>query len=972
MNLGRVPANYGGGKMQSASSPWMMLTNSSKAAIRTAFKFARSEGRSVTSRDMLLGVSKQHGLKSPVFELLRHFSILEQELYDLLGYKPETQSSVAFGDEEINLSSNETLFESSAFEPDVMQIIQSSIQLAAKYNTRDDPPLVRLTDLFGALLFEKSNAQSILYKLLSSTWATYEQISDSYLDFMVNPEVIELSEFLMQKLPPPSRVPQRVISGFGADTRSNRDLVGIGAEVDAFAYLITARALQPPLAIGLFGDWGSGKTYFMQSLQERVYKITEQARQSRKPQKSVSVYKYVVQIEFNAWHYVEGELWASLVEHIFNNLQTRKNDRPTLLEKRQLVWALKIEGNRRKQREIKERKSGLEQQLAEKQEKIKELQDQRDQKMREIAKWKPKDALIDVELTDDEKQKLLDMLNELGITGTYKTGLDFYNALAEMQAMLQEGNALGLVLRHRGWKWTARLVLVLFSGPVISGLVTLVSNNQVPAVTNALVGFSAFLSATTILLRRGTDELSTMLHRVKQAQAQLDAERIKVETDYAKKISSIKEEIVPIEHDYHKAQEDERKLIAEIIELEKEVSEITPRRVLLDFIKERVGSQDYRKWLGIPALIRRDFDQLSQLIIGLNDKFVQEDDGSFKQDDFDNINRIVLYIDDLDRCPPEKVAKVLQAVHLLLAFPLFVVVVAVDARWLSQSLQKYYRGLLAVSPSQAGTDMEDFAPSATPQDYLEKIFQVPFWVNSLSENARLGIVRGLVRDSLDNLNEVARQVGGDEINKPRADDQGGELQSLTTAEVGELPPVFYESDPKQPLSTTPPGLVIEHDEMYFMECLKPLLGLTPRSVRRFVNVYWLMKSMALAHPTVGNFVTKDKYADYQQVLFLLAVLTGLPNISHDFFRLLCNRALKGLDQAKCQHKDLAEVIDALQIIINERMQNKTDQTAVQRDLDRLIHWASNCDSGAWLKIKTDALSYWAPQIARFSYRMEYL
>ncbi len=39
------------------------------------------------------------------------------------------------------------------------------------------------------------------------------------------------------------------------------------------------------------------------------------------------------------------------------------------------------------------------------------------------------------------------------------------------------------------------------------------------------------------------------------------------------------------------------------------------------------------------------------------------------------IDRIVLYIDDLDRCPEVKVVEVLQAVHLLLAYPLFVVVV---------------------------------------------------------------------------------------------------------------------------------------------------------------------------------------------------------------------------------------------------------------------------------------------------------
>jgi hypothetical protein len=36
------------------------------------------------------------------------------------------------------------------------------------------------------------------------------------------------------------------------------------------------------------------------------------------------------------------------------------------------------------------------------------------------------------------------------------------------------------------------------------------------------------------------------------------------------------------------------------------------------------------------------------------------------------IDRIVLYVDDLDRCPPPRVVEVLEAVHLLLAGRLFV------------------------------------------------------------------------------------------------------------------------------------------------------------------------------------------------------------------------------------------------------------------------------------------------------------
>ena len=54
-----------------------------------------------------------------------------------------------------------------------------------------------------------------------------------------------------------------------------------------------------------------------------------------------------------------------------------------------------------------------------------------------------------------------------------------------------------------------------------------------------------------------------------------------------------------------------------------------------------------------------------------------------------SIERIVLYIDDLDRCPSGQVVKVLEAVSLLFGFPLFVVG-AVDSRWLVHSLRHEY------------------------------------------------------------------------------------------------------------------------------------------------------------------------------------------------------------------------------------------------------------------------------------------
>jgi hypothetical protein len=48
------------------------------------------------------------------------------------------------------------------------------------------------------------------------------------------------------------------------------DLLDIRDEVEALATVIAARQIEPPLAIGLFGDWGTGKTFFMNRLEERI------------------------------------------------------------------------------------------------------------------------------------------------------------------------------------------------------------------------------------------------------------------------------------------------------------------------------------------------------------------------------------------------------------------------------------------------------------------------------------------------------------------------------------------------------------------------------------------------------------------------------------------------------------------------------------------------------------------------------
>src|SRR5262249_46253955 len=128
-----------------------------------------------------------------------------------------------------------------------------------------------------------------------------------------------------ERLLAPAETPKRLIA-YEPDDPKGEDLIGISREVIALATLISARDIRPPLSIGLFGDWGSGKTFFMRQMRTAIAALSKEARDTSAMQKDLPFYKRIVHIEFNAWHYVEGNLWASLVEHIFSNLKIGDDD----------------------------------------------------------------------------------------------------------------------------------------------------------------------------------------------------------------------------------------------------------------------------------------------------------------------------------------------------------------------------------------------------------------------------------------------------------------------------------------------------------------------------------------------------------------------------------------------------------------------------------------------------------------------
>ncbi len=260
------------------------LSASSKSALAWALTRARQRASHekgspelISAVDVLVGIMLAHPDSSDPFQLLQHFQIPPQQFYDMLratsgGFAPDDAPS-----------SPDRIDQKLRLDAEANQILVRSFALSKQLNPETDH-VVRLRDLFGGILTTSNMASSLLQKALLGTNVSFQELVDMYPKFLSYPSQEKsfnkiLAERFPSPQPPPSGQgksppPIRLAgSGFSADTRTARDLVGIGAEVDAFAYLIAAKALQPPMAIGLFGDWGSGKSFFMGArtlIEERI------------------------------------------------------------------------------------------------------------------------------------------------------------------------------------------------------------------------------------------------------------------------------------------------------------------------------------------------------------------------------------------------------------------------------------------------------------------------------------------------------------------------------------------------------------------------------------------------------------------------------------------------------------------------------------------------------------------------------
>lgn len=655
-----------------------------------------------------------------------------------------------------------------------------------------------------------------------------------------------------------------------SDATWAEDPLQIRRDVETFAALLACTSLEPPLSIGLFGPWGSGKTTFLKRLQRAVQRRADEAQEATKAGKRTAYVRHVVHVDFNAWHFAEGALTSSLVDTILRKIGEHITaGEPTVGKEWERRKLAALESTKRKVAAAQAVVDAASVAVTTAQTTL--ITSQQSAAKAAIglraavgSVWSATRSAF-TSSSDVAKSGVLDKLG------------DTVASAEELSARLESlRRRPARMLGDLGWVGTLVFAALVLGVPLF---VAWMSKQVLETHQAAQVLSSAVATASVIGVWARTASAS-----VARADKAIDD----IAREYANRIAA-DEGVGAARSDLAKAEASAATAASGLKAVQEELARASADAAsaslpsqLLRLVTSRIDAQSYNKELTTTSLARADLEAMSLLLRAqCGEPATASGNGARTPPVTDTpstpagqpVDRVILYIDDLDRCKPDDVVRVLQLVHMLLAFELFAVVVAVDARWVRESLHQSYPWLApdevggeaetrvarAVTEESGAARREPVASRLTPQDYLEKIFQIAFWLTPMTVGQAADYLRSLVRV---HARESTPVIGAA---------VAGEAAALSAVAVDKV-----EIDPI---------------ELEYMCYLASYIGSSPRRVKRLVNAYRLIKA-SLTDSQLETFITRSaprggarpSSGPYQLVIGLLVIGTGAPTSAARIFR----------------------------------------------------------------------------------------
>jgi hypothetical protein len=629
------------------------------------------------------------------------------------------------------------------------------------------------------------------------------------------------------------------------DTPAGPDRLKIIDEVEALADAIALKKMNPPLVLGIFGGWGSGKSFVLHLIAERLQELRCQSVGN--DDDSLQKFPFVGHpylIRFDAWTFAKSNLWASLMQTTLVELDRQLSLEQHLAEELGIdlregsqIWRL-LGDMTDKQRDrllktelghkamktagefarngspgrlwdkLEELRKEEKQHLITEEARLRELRRQHSAARREL------ESEVDAELAAEARRTAwLPVWQE--VADLVRQRLDESKAptFEEVVDSVSFVKKFWLGIRNLSLPAAAFMVIALAGGFLVSYL------DPVLQWWGKAAGVIAALSAPGLRAwdwfekRRAAYE-----QRLAIAQAGKDDlreeridERIRIagEDTPAARVAALSAEI-----------EDAG---ARVDRIRERIGITGHSRSLNDFLKTRITEEFYKKELGLLEQIQNDIRELSDTLLPSRARGTI-DSAKLQQLFPRGAPRVVLLIDDLDRCPPDKVVEVLEAAQLLVKTRLFVVIIAMDVRYVTRALEAQYKEVLVRSGEPSGLD------------YIEKIIQIPYRVRTVSTPA----IKSFLRSQMEIVEEETEEKVADEQQPQVEQAPGGDDSPDDQAKKARLSASAQASQSK-PADLPTEVIQFETDEYTAISAACSALAVSPRTMKRLVNVFKLLK-----------------------------------------------------------------------------------------------------------------------------------
>ena len=263
----------------------------------------------------------------------------------------------------------------------------------------------------------------------------------------------------------------------------SQDDLGFGVWASMFATIIADEDTEMPLSIGIFGAWGAGKSYFMGLLRSEIDRLTGSPGR-------------VAQIGFNAWHYADTNLWASLGDEIFRQLAGPK----VSAEETRRRLRQELEEGQAERVQLQARTAEAKQQTARLEKELRKAAAERRQKAG--------DLLTAVRQSDELKKQLNQVWRRLGVSDE---AVQAEMLADEIRGISQDTRALrGLLGQRRTWVMAAICLIAL--------LVT-VAGIWIPASWGAQLREGGAVSTVALVLTFGVTLLGSVTNGLSRLSA---------------------------------------------------------------------------------------------------------------------------------------------------------------------------------------------------------------------------------------------------------------------------------------------------------------------------------------------------------------------------------------------------------------------------------------------------------------------